>query len=177
MHAYVYEPSDDSYLLMNELKHRMCDKFLDMGCGSGIQSNNIKGANEIVCADINAEAVRTAKENVKGKNAKFVVSDLFENIEGRFDIIAFNTPYLDDSRPKDLSWTYLQNGRDIIKRFIVESKDYIAKNGAVLMIISNRSYNTYKEAAEKTGYEWMVLKTKNLFFEKLFLIEMRVKRG
>ena len=36
---YVYEPAEDSYLLAEVLKERECRRFLDMGCGTGIQAN------------------------------------------------------------------------------------------------------------------------------------------
>ena len=82
----IYEPSDDSYLLSNTLKkyfsaHNKNLKFLEIGCGSGIQvktllSLGIKKQN-IFCSDINFLAV----EECKKLGVKCVVSNLFQNIK------------------------------------------------------------------------------------------------
>lgn len=178
MRMSVYLPSDDSWLLADELRKRTCKRFLDMGCGTGVQAESISQAEEIVCVDINPEAVEEAKSRVRRRDAKvyFVESDLFKNVNGTFDLIAFNTPYLDDSPPRDLAWTHIQNGIDIIKRFMAEAKNHLASNGKILMVISDRGYEDYKKFAESMGYTWKVISEKNLFFEKLFVIELSVMK-
>lgn len=179
MGMYVYEPSDDSYLLAEALKGIRCRRFLDMGCGTGLQAMSIGSADEIVCADINKDAVDYARENVKRKDItkiEFVVSDLFENIVGRFDVIAFNTPYLDEGEPRDFAWTHMQNGKDVIERFITESKEHLEKDGQVFMVISDRDYDHYKKIAEENGYAWEKIREKALFFEKIFVIRLSIKQ-
>jgi len=177
---YIYEPSDDSYLLADVLKRIKCRRFLDMGCGTGLQANSILSADEIVCADINKDAVDYAKENVKRndiKKASFIVSDLFSNVEGKFDLIAFNTPYLDAGEPRDVSWTHMQNGRDVIERFIRDAREHLEDNGRILMLISDRGYEKYRRIAERSGYTWEVVAEKNLFFEKIFVIQLKKVNG
>ncbi len=169
---YVYEPSDDSYLLSSELSKRRCARFLDMGCGTGIQANSIARAKEIVCADINKNAVDFAMKNVGHPNAKFIVSDLFSNINGRYDLIAFNTPYLDDEEPQDIAWTYMQNGADVIRRFLCDAKQFLSPNGKILMVLSDRGYDEYKAHAESLGYSWKLLRTERMFFEQLHLVQL-----
>ncbi|MEM0437698.1 MAG: methyltransferase [Candidatus Micrarchaeia archaeon] len=171
----VYTPSDDSYLLAEVLASRTCRRFLDMGCGAGIQAESIGHADEIICADINREAVEEARARVKRPNTKFVVSDLFGNINGKFDLIAFNTPYLDDSEPRDIAWTHMQNGRDVIIRFMEEAKGHLEKDGAILMVISDRGYSRYRTEAIRMGYTWEVVGEKALFFEKIFAVELRLR--
>ncbi len=175
MHMYVYEPADDSWMLANELKKRKCRRFLDMGCGSGVQANSIGRADEIVCADVNPDAVETAKNNVKTGNARFVVSNLFDNITGRFDLIAFNTPYLDDADPRDMAWTHIQNGEDVIEKFILQAKNHITKDGKILLLISDRNYDGYKLFAMGQGYNWKIIAEKPLFFETLYVVELSVQ--
>ena len=49
-----------------------------------------------VGSDISKEALAVAVENAKklGIEAKFVQGDLFENVEGSFDMILSNPPYI-----------------------------------------------------------------------------------
>ncbi len=142
-----------------------------MGCGTGIQSLSVN-AEEIVCADINEKALEYAKEKLKGLRAEFVKSDLFEKVKGKFDLIAFNTPYLDEEEPKDYAWTYKQRGRDVIEEFIRKVAEYLEEGGSVLMVISDRGFERYREIAEEKGFRWRVLKEKPLFFERLYLVEL-----
>ncbi|MCX8205670.1 MAG: methyltransferase [Candidatus Micrarchaeota archaeon] len=170
----VYPPSDDSYLLAEVLSSRKCRRFLDMGCGSGIQAESIGSADEIVCADISKEAVDEARARVKRSNTRFIVSDLFSSIPGKFDLIAFNTPYLDDSEPRDIAWTHMQGGSDVIIRFLNEAKERLEQGGAVLIGASDREYGRYRSEAIRLGYTWEVVAEKALFFEKIFVVELRL---
>lgn len=170
----VYVPAEDSYLLSEALAARTCRRFLDMGCGTGIQAESIGHADEIVCADISKEAIEEARARVKHPNTEFIVSDLFSNIPGKFDLIAFNTPYLDDCEPCDIAWTHMQNGRDVIIRFMEEAKGHLEKDGAILMVISDRGYSKYRAEAIRLGYTWEVVAEKALFFEKIFVVELRL---
>lgn len=72
--------------------------ILDIGTGSGAIAITLnKELNSIVDAvDISDDAINLAKENNKLNNTsvKVIKSDLFENINGRYDIIISNPPYI-----------------------------------------------------------------------------------
>lgn len=73
------------------------EKFLELGCGSGIIAlfAASKGAN-VVASDINNTAVELLKEASVANNIPLIVvhSDLFENLqEYNFDYIIINPPY------------------------------------------------------------------------------------
>lgn len=177
---HVYGPSEDSYLLAEALKKVRCRRFLDMGCGTGLQANSVEKANEIVCADINKDAVDYARENVRRKDVskiEFVISDLFEKINGKFDLIAFNAPYLDEEAPCDVAWTAVQDGKDVIERFIRSAKAHLEKGGQIMMLISDREYDKYKKIAREEGYSWEIVSEKQLFFEKIFVIRLAEYEG
>ena len=95
----VYEPAEDSFMLAT-CASSLSGKILEIGCGSGIVSLSAAAAspkNEVLGVDINAEAVKCARQNAETngiRNAKFAVSDLFEGVNGKFDGILFNPPYL-----------------------------------------------------------------------------------
>lgn len=82
------------------------DRVLDLCTGSGALAIAIKKetekAGKQVCvegADISADALLLAQENAKSNGAEiaFIQSDLFDNIEGTFDVIVSNPPYIPTS--------------------------------------------------------------------------------
>ncbi len=72
---------------------------LDIGTGSGAIAVSIaKYTNANVTAvDISDGAIEMAAKNARNNNVtvNFIKSDLFENIEGSFDIIVSNPPYIE----------------------------------------------------------------------------------
>lgn len=79
--------------------------ILDMCTGSGCIAIVLakKTSCEITAADVSAEALKVAEENAVlnsvGDKIKFVESDMFSSIEGKYDIIVSNPPYI---RSKDI---------------------------------------------------------------------------
>ena len=72
---------------------------LDLCTGSGcIAAVIAKSTNAVItAADISDDALEVAKENLKGKKVNIVKSDMFENINGKFDLIVSNPPYVRSS--------------------------------------------------------------------------------
>lgn len=81
----------------------MCEKYLkegdsvlDVGCGSGILgiATLLLGAKEAVGVDIDATAVRTAKENAEingvGDRLTAICGSFTEKVEGKYDIVLAN---------------------------------------------------------------------------------------
>jgi release factor glutamine methyltransferase len=77
-------------------------RVLDLGTGSGcigltlsLEEKNM----DVTISDISEKALEVASKNMikLGAKAHLVLSDLFENIEGTFDIIVSNPPYIPDS--------------------------------------------------------------------------------
>ena len=73
--------------------------ILDIGCGSGVIGLTLKKEfpnSEIDLIDISKEALEVAKENAKALNldVNFIESDLFENINKKYDVIISNPPYI-----------------------------------------------------------------------------------
>ena len=95
----VYIPAEDSFLLA-DYASKQKGRILEIGCGSGIVSLSAAAANranEVIGVDINPAAVECATKNAEKnhlKNCKFLQSDLFANVSGKFNVILFNPPYL-----------------------------------------------------------------------------------
>ncbi len=88
-------------------------KVVEIGTGSGIISVMLALLKEdisIVAVDINDDALILAKQNAKKHNVehkiKFIKSDLFENVEGEFDMCVSNPPYIADEYklPKNVKY-------------------------------------------------------------------------
>jgi release factor glutamine methyltransferase len=171
----VYRPAEDSMLLARHVERLVYGSVLDMGTGRGIQavtSASKPGVERVVAVDVNPNAIaeakrRAAEAGVDGK-VKFMVSDLFENVEGRFDWIIFNPPYLpSEGEADELSWA---GGGEIVGRFLSEAAEHLKEGGAVLLVYSSLT-GIYPE--EHKEYSWEVLEELPLFFEMLYCVLLR----
>ncbi len=175
----IYEPNDDSYLLREFVLKYSKGKVLDMGTGSGIQAEAaLEKTRDVLAADINEEAVEFCSK--KGINA--IKSDLFENIDKRFDLIIFNPPYLPEEREycgikftekdfnyvNDIALVGGKNGWETIDRFLKEAKEYINKEGKILLSFSSLS-GDIEIIMKKYGYRFEKLGEKRIFFEVLYV--------
>jgi len=172
----MYEPREDSEL-MAEFLAKIIEKekpktFLDMGCGSGLQSvaalrvgMRKKG---ILAVDIDDLALKETKK--LGIHA--VKSDLFKNVEGKFDLIAFNPPYLPAERyDKQKDTTGGKEGWETIERFLSRVKNHLAEKGKILLLFSSLT-NRKKvgDIIKSKGFKFRLLTEKNLFMEHLYLV-------
>lgn len=100
----VLIPRFETELLVDKLIKRIRNKYnkkidiLDLCSGSGcigITLDKELDAN-VLCSDISSDALEVLSENKKlnNSNVKYVLSDLFSNIEGVFDVIVSNPPYI-----------------------------------------------------------------------------------
>ena len=178
--AEIYEPAEDSFLMSEALKERVPKmlienpnlKFIEIGCGSGINMETAKEVGvkikNIMGCDINNEAV----EHCKRLGFSCIKSDLFDNVDGKCDVITFNPPYLpkDKKEPKSsrVETTGGKKGNEIIVRFLKEAKSHLTQNGRIFVITSSLAQNVDFLGL---GYKAKEIASKKLFFEKLFIWE------
>lgn len=167
----IYEPREDSFFLQKVVKQEVksTDKVLDMGTGSGIQAITASGvSDDITAADINPECIK----QLKNPKIKTIQSNLFENINDKFDLIIFNPPYLpkDSNEPEDsaLTTTGGEKGSEIIEEFLKQAKEHLTKNGRILLLYSSLSGNI-EDIAKKENYGFRLIATEKLSFEELFV--------
>lgn len=180
----VYEPAEDSFFLA-EVISKSIKKFpafilknlkaMDMGAGSGIQSKTFlsSGINKcnITAVDINPDSIKEIK-NIPIKKIK---SNLFSKVKGRFDIIAFNPPYLPqheyDNKPDTAGG---KKGDETIIRFIRQLKSHLAKKSICFLLTSSLTPNkAWQAEAKKQKLKIKKLAEKPLFCEKLYVWEIR----
>lgn len=126
---------------------------LDMCTGSGAIAIAVEGElkkrgfkNKIAAADISEEALALAQENAElnGANIKFMQSDLFAKVRGKYDVIVSNPPYIPtktietlqrevkDFEPR-LALDGGADGLDIYRRIAEEAPKHVTRGGMLIM--------------------------------------------
>ena len=155
MNENVLIPQPDTEILVEEClklaENMNIPNILDLCTGSGAIAISIakKVKANIFVTDISKQAIEIAEKNAKlnNVNVKFILGDLFENIENKnfFDIIVSNPPYIETNTIKQLSrevqnepiWG-LEGGEDglkFYKKIAKEGKIYLDKEGYLALEI------------------------------------------
>lgn len=127
----LYEPAEDTYLLMDAIRYEM-DSFsnvpvcLEIGCGTGIVSamiTQLVPQSIVLATDINPKAVASAQ----ALGVESVLCDFATAIRGTVDILIFNPPYVPtpDEEIKgtglEVSWAGGIHGRKVVDRWVNEA--------------------------------------------------------
>lgn len=142
--------------------------ILDLCTGSGALAIVLKHTFpeiNIQCSDLSLEAIEVCKKNCRiilGKELKTIKSDLFNKIDGKFDMIITNPPYLTDKETDIMmnnSWPEPgmalrggQDGLDYIKKIIKEAPDYLEKNAYLLIESSIDQTETIMRLLESSEF-------------------------
>lgn len=101
VNEHVLIPRQDTEILVEETAKFLRDgmQFLDLCTGSGcilLSLLHLKPGAEGTGADLSPEALKVAEKNRErlGAKAALIQSDLFDKIEGAFDVIVSNPPYI-----------------------------------------------------------------------------------
>lgn len=106
----VLSPRPESELVVETalkyIKQNNYKTALDLCTGSGCLAiaTKLNCDINITATDISQKALTIAKQNAKNLNAdiKFIRSNMFEKIDGTFDIIISNPPYIDTDEVQEL---------------------------------------------------------------------------
>lgn len=146
-------------LVFGDIKEK---KVLDLGTGCGIIAlcAKKKGAKYVIGTDINPKAVQNARENLKTnfkntKNIKFEISNLFENINEKFDIIVSNPPFFNFA-PTSV-YAYQHSRRDIMKSILKNSRNHLYKCGEMRILFPASEAIAIRELSKKWGYKLNIL--------------------
>lgn len=112
----------ETFLKKNDKKVK---SILDVGCGygfMGIVLSKILAA-EATLIDVNKRAVHLTEKNIKENkvNAKTYVSDIYEQVEGKYDLIITNPP--------------IRAGKTVVYEILKGAKKYLEKDGELWFVI------------------------------------------
>lgn len=174
----VLIPRIDSEILAHEIILKVQDmenrgrkeiSILEIGTGSGALSITVvenTNAN-ILAVDISEGAIEVTKQNMKlhgieENRMNVILSDIYENVEGKFDIIFSNPPYIRTEEIKNLDKDVLkephlaldggESGLDYYIKIIGDAKDYLKEDGYIIFEIGYDQRKDIEKIAKDAGY-------------------------
>ena len=175
VNEHVLIPRQDTEILVEEVLKELHDgmRVLDMCTGYGRillsllhYSNDCEGLG----VDLSAEALEVAGRNVlkvltpeKAEHAHFLQSDLFEKVEGKFEIIVSNPPYIAsaevdrlmpevrDHEPR-MALDGTEDGLYFYRRIIEEAGKHLVSSGMLFFEIGYDQGQAVSELMRTEGY-------------------------
>lgn len=147
-----------SELLCSALPEEMTGEVLDMGCGWGAMTVMTLAKCpkvSMTMADVNERALALAVHNVEKNRmqARAVLSDGFERIEGLFDAVITNPP--------------IRAGKAVIYRIFEDAREHLKAGGALYLVIRKqqgapsalkflKTLYASAEVIERDGGYWII---------------------
>jgi len=146
-------------------------RVLDLCCGSGcigIASLQQFQEAQLDLADLSEDALDVAQINVERyglyDQVAVIKSDLFSNLQGQYDLILSNPPYVDAEDLADMPQEYHHepamglgsgdDGLDITRRILAEAPDYLSDNGVIVVEVGN-SWINLEAAFPQVPFTWV----------------------
>ena len=175
VNEHVLIPRQDTEILVEEVLRKLHDgmRILDMCTGSGCillsllhYSNDCEGLG----VDLSAEALKVAGRNAlkvltpeKAEHAHFLQSDLFEKVEGKFEIIVSNPPYIASAEVEKLmpevrdheprmALDGTEDGLYFYRRIIEEAGKHLVSSGMLFFEIGYDQGQAVSELMRTEGY-------------------------
>ncbi|PYK75299.1 MAG: peptide chain release factor N(5)-glutamine methyltransferase [Verrucomicrobia bacterium] len=164
-------------VLKSEVRNRKSE-IMDVGTGSGVialcLAAEFPGA-QILAVDISNDALALAQENAARLNlaerVRFLKSNLLENVEGVFDVIVANLPYVSTQERHTLSREVLHDpevavfastrGDELVRELIAQAPSRLRPGGMLALeigmgqseaLLSTLAEKNYRDISSKTDY-------------------------
>jgi len=153
------------------LGDKTVDRILDLCTGSGcigIGAASVFMEAEVDLSDISADALAVAESNMElhgvRDRVRTVQSDVFDAIDGRYDVIVSNPPYVDAGdlagmpeeyrHEPELGLAAGQDGLDIAHRIIAGAAEHLTPGGLLIVEVGN-SWVALDEAYPDLPITWL----------------------
>ena len=159
------------YQIQQRLQGSSVQKGLDLGTGSGaiaIALVALGCCQKMVAVDVSPEALDLAYDNAVENNLadriRFVCSSWFEKVNGMFDFIVSNPPYLTEAEfqeaqpevrifePKS-ALVAAENGLRDLKQILKDAVDHLNPEGFIVCETGLNQHKILKEYAFQCGYK------------------------
>ncbi len=183
---HVYPVREDTLLLAQATKVWPGGRFVEVGCGSGLASLAAARAGaRVVATDRNPFALQGVREEARARGLALdgVRTDLLEGLR-RFDVVAFNPPYLPtppEERDPD-PWVNLAldggtDGREVTRRFLSELPAHLSARGRAYLlwasIPSSASLSAPEPPRVVPGFSRVrIVASRQLPGERLWVLEL-----
>ncbi|MFT5466903.1 MAG: release factor glutamine methyltransferase [Verrucomicrobiales bacterium] len=151
-------------------------RVLDVGCGSGVLGLSLAAGLEedsetvaVTLADISPDALALAQENAEklgllpeNSSLQFLESDLFSAIEGEFDLIVANLPYISQADMATLSAEVKHDpelalvggpsGTEIMEKFLAGLPEFLAPDGLAALEFGLGQEQLLEACAQRIGF-------------------------
>lgn len=177
VNEHVLIPRQDTECLVEEVRKKVKpgDRILDVCTGSGCIVISVQKLMKDQChcfaTDISEEALKVARSNAERLDADvtFWKGDLFESVEGRFDCIVSNPPYIESKviqglepevreHEPMLALDGKEDGLFFYRKIIKEAKNYLQPGGWLLFEIGYLQGSAVSGMLEKCGYQKITVK-------------------
>lgn len=167
----VLIPRQDTETLVEEVMTRLKDKMsvLDMCTGSGciiISLKNIKNDIDAYGVDVSSKALVVAVENARRNKTevKFIQSNLFDDVEDKFDIIVSNPPYIPTKEIEELmeevrvhdpiiALDGMEDGLYFYREIVKSSLNHLKQGGFLCFEIGYNQGKDVSEMMKETGFQ------------------------
>jgi len=165
----VLDPRSDTETLIDYVIDRPVRSVLELGTGSGVIAISLAcewKEVHVVATDISEAALFVAQKNAKYFDVQdkidFLKSDWFEDIEGKFDLIISNPPYIGLSEVSEISQEVLNydpelalfagsDGLEAYERIIPYLKKFLKPKGIVVLEIGASQSDSVKTLMNSSG--------------------------
>lgn len=151
--SFIYELLGDAirpWIEYDELVHRALDLCTGSGCLAIQMAHHYPDA-QIDAVDLSLDALEVAAINVEAygleERINLIHTDLFEGLEGTYDLIVSNPPYVDAESVAELPDEYLhepelslgsgEDGLDATRQILLYAAKYLNPHGVLLVEIGH----------------------------------------
>ena len=166
----VLDPRGDTETLIDYVIEKPVKTVLELGTGSGVIAVTLACAwkeVQVTAVDISEDALLLAQINAEKFNVEnkiqFIKSDWFENVEGIFDMIISNPPYIGWVEQDKISAEVKKydpeialfagyDGFDAYKKIIPSLSKFLNKDGLVVLEIGASQSSQVKDIMNSSGF-------------------------